>query len=362
MNVPSAGAPVRVLIASESKNPYVEEIADGLSSFFPVKRSVSDFLTCTGDYTIIHIQWPEELSAWTIPSGEQLRKVAGALQYWSSRAKIAVTRHNILPNKPEPEKYGPLYELVYSYADAVVHLGEKSLRDYEVGRPGNSKAWVIHKIIPHHIYESYPNTAGRKEARKYLRISEGDTVILCFGTIRQKAQFRMIFDAYRALQVPRKCLLIPRYKAAGYISRRYVFKRLNRAFKRWYFKTFFNVKLGAGFIESDRIQYFFNAADAVVVPRTNQLNSGVVFLALAFGKPFTGPATGNSEEVIKQFGYPVFQPGNKASVVSALEQILRGPEPRRVVPDETIRRFTLKYSIDSHRGLYRELADRPEVR
>lgn len=344
-----------ILIASESRNPYVAEISNGLLAFFQVRRSVKDFLYKKGKYDIIHIQWPEELTSWSIPTEESFQKVEDALKYWSSKAKVVVTRHNILPNKNQPLKYVPLYDLVYSYADAIIHLGEWSLQEFNREYPQICRE-CLQRVIPHPIYEGYPNIVSRTNARQYLNISEKDKVILCFGSIRDKNQFRMVFKAFRTLEIPNKCLLIPRYKDLINRSRRYFLSHFWFFLKQLYYRNFYNIRLGVGFIENRDIQYYFKASDVVFIPRSGQLNSGVIFLALAFGKPVIGPARGNMEEVLKAFGYPVFEPEDNVSIVSALKKSIRDQQDA-FVPFlmRNLDQYTLSYCIARHKELYLQI-------
>lgn len=76
---------------------------------------------------------------------------------------IVYTRHNTLPHKGD-HRVCEAYRLIGEYADAVVHLGGYSLRQFRAKYPDSRQ---IHVVIPHHIYEGiYGPDITRGEAGK----------------------------------------------------------------------------------------------------------------------------------------------------------------------------------------------------
>lgn len=356
MNILHEDNTINVLMTSEVMNPYVEEIANALPKSFLIKRSIKEFFLKTGDYAIIHIQWPEEITDWMVPTDTEMERVREALQYWSKRSKIVITRHNILPNTNNSTNYLALYELVYAYADAVIHLGNKSLMEYAQRYPEYYRnAWQ--RIIPHHVYIGYPNTIGRDAARQHFKIHKNKKVILCFGDIRNEEEATMIINAYKLLDIKDKFLLAPRFfKPPAFRDK--PLKRLMVFVKQWYYRSFFNASLGSVFfVENSKVQYYFNAADVVLIPRSKQLNSGVVFLALAFERLIVGPEGGNIGEVLEYLDNPVFNPDDIQSVKEALERAIK--QAHETKPISCLRYpnsyYSLEYVANLHGELYKEL-------
>lgn len=73
-------------------------------------------------------------------------------------------------------------------------------------------------------------------------------------------------------------------------------------------------------LSAEDLSLRMSAADIVLVPRVDILNSGIVFLGLTFRKVIVGPAIGNIEEQLKELNYPVFNPNSMSSVTKALEK------------------------------------------
>ena len=68
------------------------------------------------------------------------------------------------------------------------------------------------------------------------------------------------------------------------------------------------------------IATYFMAADIVIIPRLNQLNSGLVYLAFTFSKIVVGPDIGNIGVILRKTGNFVFKPGDIDSYTLALQK------------------------------------------
>ncbi|MCC8409598.1 hypothetical protein LJ707_11720 [Mucilaginibacter sp. UR6-1] len=338
---------MKVLMTSNANNPYITELVKGLSTALEIKNSVNDFWESDDIFDVVHIQWPEELFKWLPPSAKEVDKFKYRLEIWKERgAKIVVTRHNELPNKENAFSFKPLYDLSYSIADAVVHLGQYSFEHLADGR-------TINRIIPHHIYTSYPNSANRKEARNELGIPEKAKVILCFGKIRTQDEKKFIFNAFSKINITNKYLLIP-----GFFERlsfkNYPLKKISIRLKHILKKMFSNQWLGFKFVPHNKVQIFFNAADAVLIPRLENLTSGVIYLSLAFNKSIVGPESGNITEMLDKFGFPKFNATDESSVIAALEKALCTEEFCDISEADKVQ-FSLSYSVKQHIDLYTTL-------
>ena len=146
---------MKILIAytasGTSDNPFVRLLADGIRACgYEVVCSVEEFRSNAADYDIVHLQWPEELFRWKAPAPADVDTLEQQLQTLKNNGiPLIYTRHNTLPHHGNPlvaEAYG----LVERYADAIVHLGDCSLREFTAAHPDSEQLQVM---IPHHIYE-----------------------------------------------------------------------------------------------------------------------------------------------------------------------------------------------------------------
>ena len=77
-----------------------------------------------------------------------------------------------------------LYELLYSQADVIVHMGMYSC---ELLKSQYSNAQ--HVVIPHHIYDDVYNfSISQEEARQRLHLPTDKKIILSFGKFRNNEE------------------------------------------------------------------------------------------------------------------------------------------------------------------------------
>lgn len=235
--------------------------------------------------------------------------------YKSNKTQIIVTRHDIsnLRNKP----WDNLYELVYYYADLVVHLGEYSLNDFKKRYDFKN----INIIIPHPLYVNLKNDVTKNEARKLLNIKETSKVLLVFGNIRKTQEMKSILKVFLRIKNKNKVLLTTR---VYFGKNKLIYKML-----MFYFSLFKNIRLNDKNIATDKLQLFFNSSDLLFLPRIDHsnLNSGVLFLSLSYGLPIIGANSGVYGEVLKKTNQLCFdiEPISYSNIASKVDNFFENP-------------------------------------
>jgi beta-1,4-mannosyltransferase len=127
--------------------------------------------------------------------------------------------------------------------------------------------------IPYHQY--YSNYCTKKESRDHLNIAESAFVFLFFGRIKMYKGLENLIQSFLSMSKPDDCLLI----AGENPDQEYRVKLQNLSGKNprilWFDR----------FITKDEVQYFFNAANVVVLPFIRIDHSGTIDLAMSFSKP-----------------------------------------------------------------------------
>lgn len=273
-------------------------------------------------YDIVHIQWPEELFEWKDLDDRLVDRLHRKLDSIKEKGvKIVYTRHNVEPHYSDVY-LKQLYALVEQYSDAIVHLGEFSLKEFRQNHPNVDN---IQCVIPHHIYEGvYDENIPQDEARKKLNIPQDKFVILSFGKFRNKAEILMVLKVFFAFRLKNKFLVAPRILPFEKHPKNY--NVINRLISFCGYHVFyplsrlFNMKLGleSEMVRNTDLSLYFSASDVVFVQRKNILNSGNIPTAFLFKKVVIGPASGNMKEILTETGNPVFDPFDNSSIVKAL--------------------------------------------
>ena len=144
---------MKVLFVSDNaklSNPFVETLIAGLYEFnLDCTASIKEWWANVEEYDIIHFQWPEIVFYWEHIRTKDLQEMEMQLQKAKSLGiKIVITCHNLKPHLKRNQDMVALYQLIYEYCDAFVHMGEYSFKLLQSDYPQ-----AKHFIIPHHLYE-----------------------------------------------------------------------------------------------------------------------------------------------------------------------------------------------------------------
>lgn len=301
-------------------NPFPGEINNYISQNTQniIDSSIYKFwLPDVFDYDIIHIHWIEAFTtSFNLPNvinGDQNIKVElyllhEALNKWKSKAKIIITIHNERPHLNRNEFTNLVFDLVHKYADGFIHMGKYSYNKF-LNHPQLSLK--KNYIIPHAVYESYPNTVSKEESRKKYNIPQKAFVILAFS-LRNETERDFVLNTFNKVKIPRKFLFSPKWYAGDFykngnligLIKEKLFEIKSRLYRD---KRFMSNK---HHLVHNEIQYYLNLCDVVLIPRVDSLNSGVIPLAMAFGKPVIGPNVGNITDVLETINNPSFRPGD----------------------------------------------------
>lgn len=307
-------------------NRFMVDLKEGLERYAEVVWDCDEFWKMENDYDIIHIHWPEylsfELESYLYKPGEPIppafwERTTHCLEYWSKRAKIIYTRHVQYPHVRHDAEFLNLYRKVVSYCDTVVHFANYSIQQFKQFYP--ELGHVHHVVIPHHNYASLPNSTTKVEAREKLDIDQDARVLLVFGNIKENEK-TLIKKAFAAIPGKAKVLLAPKWKTS---RRRISYIRLRDwvwKLEVWWAKRNKSFRTNIGFIKDEDAQFYLNAADVLLIPRTNELNSGNITLGSTFGLIIVGKDTADIGEILKETGNPTFTVGDDDSLKKAIEK------------------------------------------
>lgn len=280
-----------------AKNPYQKLLYAAVADNFDINiKGYRETLLCPellekskDEFDCLHFHWLHVHIDFSSDDGAD-KFIENVLYAKKLGYRVLYTAHNIISHDSDhPERELALRKKVIGLFDSILVHGELA-KQRIVNEIGAEDSKV--SIVPHGSYEGYyPNYTDRKAARAYFSIPETDFVYLFFGNIKGYKGVDELLSSYERVRASRNnCKLIIAGRifdeAAGKLLDSYVAKDSSIICK-------------TGFIEEQDVQYYFNAADVVVLPYKKILTSGAATLSFAFKKKVIAPKQGLLPELIE---------------------------------------------------------------
>jgi beta-1,4-mannosyltransferase len=244
---------------------------------------------------IWHLHWPERMLNRRSASMAALR--AAAVLVLAMLARVRGTRlvwtvHNLVPHEHDHPWIGrwfwPLFIRQLSGYIALSHRGKQLI---EERHPSLRRTPCF--IVPHgHYRGAYPDTIGRTEARAKLGLAADASVAAFVGQIRPYKNVPHLVQVFRDVPGAQARLVV-----AGQPSDRAMHERLAQGAAGDQ-----RVHLFLGFVPEESVQLYIHAADLIVLPFSEILNSGTALLALSFDRPILVPRLGAMAELEQELG------------------------------------------------------------
>lgn len=249
-------------------------------------------------------------------SDELLRTLRGLRE---SGVHLVWTIHEELPHDcPFPEIEIKLRSELCELA-SLVHVLHGSTA--EVVKPYYELDPAKVLVVEHPLYTGmYPDFVTRGTARASLELEDDDFTILVFGTIRPYKGIDRLLAAVRDVrgrELDRRVRVViagPKFDSVD------CSQLLLRA------RATPGVTIEPRAIHTQHVQHLFRAADLVVLPYTEFLNSGVLLLALTFGRPVLAPENPVTRDMVASGLVRLFGQTAHDRLAVELRQALTDPE------------------------------------
>lgn len=253
-----------------------------------------------------------------------------------------LTAHDVIPREPRPGQIAATRRLVGRMDAVVVHSehGAARLRD-ELGLAEDRI-----RVIPHGAFDYLTRQPEERPLPPELAEVEGP-VVLFFGLLRPYKGLDVLLEAFRELRGAELWVVgMPRMPI----------EPLREAAAR----CEATVRFVPRFVTDPEIPAFFRRADLVVLPYREIDQSGVLYTALAFGKPMVLSSVGGFTEVAGEHGAGrLVPPGDAGALAAALEDLLGSDSDRARLAEAARAAAAGPYSWDGiaerTMALYREL-------
>lgn len=243
--------------------------------FFGILRTAIKFKPA-----YIHFDWIESYYFRKYPILSFISVPLFFLQLWLCkylyRIKIGWTLHNLLPHDKRQIQLKKFVQRKFaSFTTFIRVLSPDSVKAAaSLLRVDEKKI----KCVPTGSFIGYyPDGTNRAEAMQKLNLPPHQKIILNLGSIKPYKGITELINVFSELDPPETLLVI-----AG---KSYDTAYLNEIKRRLTSK----VKLMEGFIEIADIQYYYHAANLVVLPFTEIENSGSILVAAGFKKAIVAP-------------------------------------------------------------------------
>lgn len=227
---------------------------------------------------------------------------------------VVLTAHDVLPREPRPGQLDAQRRL-YERVDAVVVHSEHGAARLR-GELGVDPAKV--HVIPHGALDQLVPAGGPSAAPprslppELAAVPREKPVVLCFGLLRPYKGVDVLLEAWRGIDDAELWVVgLPKMDVAP----------LHALAPP-------NVRFVSRFVADDEIAAFFDRADLVVLPYREIDQSGVLFTALAFGKPLLLSSVGGFPEVAATGAAALVPPADAPALHTALRDLLADPAAR----------------------------------
>jgi len=249
--------------------------------------------------------------------------LASMVWHKMQKRKIVLTLHDI-ESFAGKTKYLSAGRLLLKLADRVIvhndYSREKAMEKYRL-----KQETIV--IIPHGNYNLYAKDGPEKAiARTRIGVSGFDHVLLFWGQIKPVKGLDILLNALpEVLKAYPKTVLV----VAGKVWKD-DFGYYENIINKNGLKD--NVITRIGFIPDEEVPIFFSAADIPVLPYRDVFQSGVLMMAMTYGKPVLTSDIAAMKEIVKedQTGF-LFKSGDAKSLAQQLIRLLGDPAFRERV-------------------------------
>ncbi len=328
---------------------------------------------------VVHFQWlaVQHLDGYLLPA----RRARDG-----RRRPLVLTAHDVLPREPRPGQLSAQKRLYDRFDAIVVHSehGRTRLTD-ELGADGER----VH-VIPHGVFEHLvpagsegpraaaggieaevdgieaevdisekgapPRARGGAPVFERAQTETKRPTVLMFGLIRPYKGIDVLLDAWRGAK-GEKPIEDAELLIAG--MPRMDISELRAAAPA-------NVSFDPHFVTDEELPAYFERADLVVLPYLQADQSGVLFTALAFGKPLLLSDVGGFPEMQSTGAARIVEAGDPRALGKALRELLAD---RATLTEMCVRaraaangRYSWKTIAAAHVELYEQLLGAGELR
>ena len=314
------------------KNPY----GWLLYSHMPPAVTVTEFSSkqlLLGRFDIFHLHWPVETlvrhpNIWVARLRVLLFWLLLKLSKWHG-TRIIWTIHDQKPHVVLHQSLADWFQQrLIANTDGYINLCAAGQTAVVRSLPGLVKKPGF--VIPHgHYRDCYPDDLTAEAARSQLNIGPGTTALLYLGYISPYKNVPHLANVF--CQLPDEVKSHVTLLIAGQPDSEQIAQAVRAAAG-----STPGIQLHLRFIKDEELQIFFKAADLVVLPFAEILNSGSLLLALSFNRPVLVPNLGAVSDWQAQIGSAWIKTYSGPLTPAVLLKAIDQPMPLEIAPLESL--------------------------
>lgn len=218
-------------------------------------------------------------------------------------------------------------------------------------------------VIPYGINNAVPDShLTSPEAKRRLRLRTTDKTMLFFGAIKSYKGLEYLVEAFQKLDGidPLYRLIIAGEQKKGHKE---YWRRIERAIDGHPSRARILQKIE--FIGDEEVEQYFRAADVAILPYTEIFQSGILFLAYAYGVPVIATDVGSfSEDIVEgRTGYSC-RPRNPDDLAATIQRYFESELYKQLehrhqeIRDYVLSRHSWDIVADRTRGVYSRVLGR----
>lgn len=229
-----------------------------------------------------------------------------------SRKKIVWTMHNLYSH----DSYSAFIEklirkFISRKVDSIIcHCNQakkKIMNEFKVKEKKMT-------VIPQGSYiECYKNNKSKAESRELLNLKIKEFIFLFFGRIKPYKGVISLIKNFKILKNNENITLLIVGEPKDLQLKKQIQNLVNSSK---------NIIVKFEFIQDDEIQIYMNAADIIVLPYKQILNSGEILVAMGFVKPIIAPKIGCIIDILDESGSFLYDPLEKNSLTKVMEKAI----------------------------------------
>ncbi|ELY63480.1 group 1 glycosyl transferase [Natrinema versiforme JCM 10478] len=184
----------------------------------------------------------------------------------------------------------------------------------------NAKPSKMHVVPDGNYMGAYQNNVGREESREDLGITSDSFVYLYFGLIREYKGVPELISQFSEL---------PYNDIELWVVGQPWNEKIERELSK-FDEQVDDLQIVPKYIDDEDVQNYMNAADVLVLPYRDILNSGSAHLGLSFGVPVIAPKIGCIPAVFPKENKFLYDPDVKDSLKVQLEEVYNSTELKSV--------------------------------